>query len=249
MEDLTGIGKIAESQLANQIYNEAGSPAVKELGKLATDVTKTLRLFTAPFQLAALAQDRFQVWLEQARSRVPLERQVQAPANIAGPALKAMLFMEEDNPLAKMFVNLLSQTIDKDKQGNVHPGFVRILEQISPDEALLLYIIQCRNMSGYNYILRDVFEAEKLGVPSMVAHTSFSQDGFIYPDKMRMYFEHLESLCLVNCVEGKYGEVKIPDDKPEWKSYSWYMLSFFGNQFVSVCVQDVPEQIRNRPDE
>lgn len=55
MEDVAGLGKLAESKLANSIYDDGASLAVRELGAVAADVVKTLRLFTAPFQLAALS--------------------------------------------------------------------------------------------------------------------------------------------------------------------------------------------------
>lgn len=237
MEDLTGLGKLAESQLVNQVYNEAGSPAAKELGKLAADTTKTLRLFTAPFQLAALAQDRFQIWLDEARNRVPSERQIEAPSHIAGPALRAMLFMEAEKPLAKMFVNLLSQAIDKDRVGDVHPGFVHILEQISPDEALLLYKMKSMSIAGVNRLF-NVDVKDESGIATIESLTTFSKDGFLHPNRICLYFEHLEVLGLV--VHRKEDKIIPPKDKPEWAHYRYYSLTEFGTQFLSVCVQDVP---------
>lgn len=234
MKDLVGIGKVADSKLANKVYDDAGASAAKELGELATDVTKTLRLFTAPFQLAALAQDRFQVWLNEARNRVKKERQIEAPAQIAGPALRAMLFLELDNPLASLFINLLSKAIDKDSIEEVHPSFVFVLEQISADEALLLYQMRSIHIAGANRLHRLVTNSDK-GLPSTESLTNLKKDEFIFPNQIAMYLEHLESLNLLRLFDGK---VEVPKDKSDWKNFRWYVLTEFGSQFLRVCVPD-----------
>lgn len=232
MEDITGLGKLAESKLANSIYDDAASPAAREIGSAAADLLKTMRLFTAPFQLAAVAQDRFRRWLDEVRDRVPPERQVEAPPTIAGPALRAMQFMEEDNPLARMFVSLLSQAIDRDHQSGVHPAFVKVLEQISPDEALLLSKLRVTAILGANTV-HHVEDGEAVRVSSV---TSFPQDDFSDPDSISMYFDHLESLSLVR--HAKDIEVVPPPDHPEFKNYRWYELTSFGYRFLSVCGQE-----------
>lgn len=234
MQDLAGLGKLADSKLVKQVYKDAAAPAAKELGALAEDITKTLRLFTAPFQLAALAQDRFQIWLDEARSRVPLERQVEAPPSIAGPALRAMLFLDADDYLAKMFVNLLSKTIDKETTNDVHPSFVHVIEHIAPDEALLLYKLKSRVFLGVNRLYR----VEEANLATMESLTTFPTDDFLQPNRICMYFEHLEALNLV--AHNKDVKVTPPEDKPEWATYRYYALTEFGSQFLSVCVQELP---------
>lgn len=230
MEDLTGLGKIADSKLANNIYEDAGSPAIRELGGVAADLIKTMRLFTAPLQLAAVAQDRFKIWLDEARSRVPVEKQVEAPSNVSGPALRAMLFMEEKNPMAEMFVNLLSQAINKDAQQKVHPAFVNILEQICPDEALLLHKLQEKGLLGANGLteVRGQEAIEK-------SLTTFPQDEFIDPDSICMYFDHLEALCLV--AHRPDITIKPPKEHPEYADYRWYAITRFGARFLEICGQ------------
>ncbi|TOA11487.1 Abi-alpha family protein [Vibrio parahaemolyticus] len=233
MDDLGGLGKVADSKLVNKLYDDTASSSAKELGKLGADVTKTLRLFTAPFQLAALAQDRFEVWLNEARNRVPEDRQVTAPAHIAGPALKAMLFMEQDSPHAKYFVNLLSRAIDKSTVNEVHPAFVHLLEQISPDEALLLYKLQDLNIAGVGRLHHIGVKDEDYKMESL---TSFDQSDFAIPSHLSMYFEHLETMNLVRDL--KEDTIEIPEDKPMWKSFRWYGLTEFGTQFLNVCISD-----------
>lgn len=244
MEDITGLGKVADSKLANKLYDDAASPAVRELGDAAADVIKTLRLFTAPFQLAATAQDRFRNWLEKARNKVPEDRQVPASPSIAGPALQAMLFFEEDNPMADMFINLLSKAIDKDTKRSVHPGFVKALEHLSPDEAVLLTRLSQKCILGVQVLYR-ITNNEVERIESL---TTFSKNGFSDPDSIHMYFDHLVSLGL--CRHDTESKIITPKEHPEWKGYRWYRLTPFGVSFLSICGQNesIVKTNPNEPD-
>jgi hypothetical protein len=228
MEDIAGLGKIVDSKVVARAYEDAASPAAKEFGAAATDFVKTLRLFTAPFQLAAVAQDRFSRWLDEARNRVPPEKQVEAPPVVSGPALRAMLFMENENPMAGLFINLLSQAINRDTQKGIHPGFVTVLEQMNPDEALLLTCIQQNNIAGVSRL----FDLSNKTIRSL---TSFPQDNFIDPDNLFMYFEHLQSLCLIRSLHE--DTIILPEEKKHMENYKWYGLSAFGTRFLEVCGQ------------
>jgi hypothetical protein len=56
ISDLTGIGKVIDSEIAKETYKDAASPAMKEIGGFAQDAVKTFRLFTAPIQLLVSAE-------------------------------------------------------------------------------------------------------------------------------------------------------------------------------------------------
>ena len=234
MEDISGVGKVADSKLANSVYDDAVSPAAKELGKVGEDVTKTLRLFTAPFQLAAVAQDRFEIWLNEVRRRVPLERQVEARSHVAGPALRAMLFMDEANPLAAYFLNLLSHAIDKETANDVHPAFVNVLEQICPQEAVLLKHYY-QSLPGYighqlsHHVMSENSEIRLESYPVDISSVSSALN-------IRMYIDHLCTLGLLAINDswkftGKDGQ----DMRKEFPF--WHGVTEFGRAFCTICIQ------------
>jgi hypothetical protein len=233
LDDMVGLRKVTDSKLVNKLYDDGVSEAVRQLGEAAGDVVKGLRLFTAPFQLAAEAQDRFRKWLEEARRRVPEERQVPAAPSIAGPALRSMQFLEDESLIAEMFVSLLSKAIDRDAQQRVHPGFVKVLENISPDEAVLLTRLSQEAMLGVQVCHHLALGGE--GAGRIESLTTFSKVGFGSPDSIHMYFDHLESLGL--CRQRTDIEVVPPEEHPEWKRYRWYCLTPFGVAFLSICGQ------------
>jgi hypothetical protein len=116
MEDLTGLGKIAETELARTVYKDALSGAAQEGGKALTDLTKSFRLFMAPLQALAVVQDKLAGWFEEVRKSVPPERQTEAPASTTGPIIQRLIFEEEKSPVVDMFLGLLSRSIDTEKQ-------------------------------------------------------------------------------------------------------------------------------------
>ena len=219
-DDLTGLGKLADSALVKSAYDDAASGTLKQVGGMTTDVLKTFRLFTAPFQLAALAQDRFAKWLDQIRSQVPPERQTEASSSIAAPALRALFFTDDDNPLSVLFLELLKRAIDKERLNEAHPSFVGIIEQLTPDEALILYTL--RGKTRWLYYNRDTDD----DLPG------FPVDILTCPEHLEAYILHLKSLNLVSDSE----EVLLEDTSiirgPVIKSTA------FGDFFTKACIPE-----------
>ncbi|MDP2983711.1 MAG: Abi-alpha family protein [Candidatus Latescibacter sp.] len=220
VDDLTGLGKLADSQLVKLAYNDAASGPLKQVGGMTTDALKTFRLFTAPFQLAALAQDRFARWLDQVRSQVPEESQTEASSSIAAPVLRALFFMDDGNPLTVLFLELLKRAIDKERLNEAHPSFVGIIEQLTPDEALILYILRGKTRWLY-YNQSNDFDL-----------TEFPANQLAYPEHLEAYILHLKSLNLVSD-----GEEVIMDDTSTIES-SVIKSTAFGDFFTKACIPE-----------
>lgn len=135
--------QVLETQIARQLYKDLASNALREGGGLIVDVVKTVRLPTYyPFRFCAITFDKIQAGIEEAKRRVPKDRQVGAHPSIAMPVLERIGYEDDDSVLREMYINLLARAIDRERQGEAHPAFARIIEQLSPDEALLLYEIR-----------------------------------------------------------------------------------------------------------
>jgi hypothetical protein len=99
---------------------------------------KSLRLFLAPFQLAAAWQGRFEKFCERVRDRVPESEQCDAPAEIARPVMEAFASTSDDSPLMDMFEELMTKAIDKREAKKLSPEFPALIKSLSPLEALLI---------------------------------------------------------------------------------------------------------------
>jgi hypothetical protein len=77
-EDPTKVlSEILDSKTVEKVYDDGLSGPVSETGNALTDVVKTARLFTAPFQIAAAYQDRLRAWILRVVQKVPEERRIQ----------------------------------------------------------------------------------------------------------------------------------------------------------------------------
>ena len=98
---------------------------------------KTARLFLAPIQLAAAFQDRFEQLVDRIRNKVPEQRYQEAPAEVVGPAIQQMQYLDDETLSWEMFEELLTSSIDVEAIAKVHPSFVHVISQLSRDEALI----------------------------------------------------------------------------------------------------------------
>jgi hypothetical protein len=221
INDLTGLGKIIDSEVAKEAYKDGVADALKEVGGLAADVLKGLRCITLPFVLAGRWRERLLRDIEECRKKVPDERQVESPPEIAGPIIERIRFIEDTNPLRQMFLNLLTASINKERQRKAHPAFVMILSQMSRDEAVLLKLIATSDVR----------------VSHMVQHAAplyscSSTSEFASLQELPAAINHLDSLGLVSegtslFYDGGVGATKVT-------------LTEFGEKFADACMEIEP---------
>lgn len=136
------IKAIADIVKAVPVYEDAIQPAAKELGKSLTLVAKAINVALAPIKLLVWGYDKIEGYLneslEQKLAHVPVEDIIPAPLNIAGPAIEALRFSGHDECLRDLYANLLAAAMDRNTTDKAHPGFVEIIKNLSPDEAVLL---------------------------------------------------------------------------------------------------------------
>lgn len=73
------------------------------------------------------------------RESVPEENQIPAPASLTVPLIERIKYLEDENYLTDLYLNLLTRAIDKDRVNEAHPAFFHIIEQLSPDEAYFCF--------------------------------------------------------------------------------------------------------------
>lgn len=136
--DLTGVGKVINSEVAKRSYDEAFSPAMREFGELSKESLKAFRLFTAPIQLMAAYQDRFASFCQRVREKVPEEHQREAAPDVARPVMEAFASTSDDSPLMSMFEELMANAIDDRQAEKLSPTFAPLIQSLSPLEAKLI---------------------------------------------------------------------------------------------------------------
>ena len=102
---------------------------------------------------------------------VPEERRIPPDPTVVVPALLALSYSMEKDNLRNMYANLLAKSMDSATAGGVHPSFVDVVTQLTPDEGRMLGALAVNDAHFYDiYFLgvgtRDYVE-EKVGVSEL----------------------------------------------------------------------------------
>ncbi len=237
MADLEKLANILGADTVKKIYEDGLSNSTQETGKILTDFIKAARLFTAPIQLLASYQDRLTKHFERVRNSVSEENQIEAPASLSGPILERLKYLDDDNYLTDLYINLLSRAIDKERINEAHPAFFHIIDQLSPDEAYFLFRLKDKEIDITTYMDLD-HNANKF-INYQITKTELPATEFVFPEHFHMYYSHMESLNLVNWpVHDKEYPRNEANVQTGLIQHSKIMLTDFGKLFVKACVPE-----------
>ncbi len=136
------LGAVTKSQgVLHALYTDLAAPGVQQVGKALETVLKTGNILLLPLRMlneyaAAFEKVNFAAIADRF-SRIPEDDIVDVRPEIGVPILEK-LAITHDPDLRRLFIELLASAADKKKVGLAHPSFVRVIESLSPDEALLL---------------------------------------------------------------------------------------------------------------
>ncbi len=231
--DLTGLGQVINSEVAKRTYADGLSPAVRQVGALTTDSIKTLRLFTAPLQLLAAYQDRFEKFCERVREKVPESEQCDAPPEIARPVMEAFASTSDDSLMMKMFEELMAKAIDKRESKKLSPVFPELIKSLSPLQALLITTLN----RGDQYT-DDLFNRTSNIIVQRVGANFRFEDygGHEHHLTLVQDLEHKKLVTLMaqqQVPEGLYPSVKVPAGLDFYRMI--IRLTMFGKWFTGTC--------------
>ena len=226
----------------DKVYQDALSPAMKQIGKSLESVAKTSRFLLAPFEYLAAQHTRWERYLKKVSENVKEENLVEGHPQIVIPTIEGLSLCDEDSLLSELFINLLANSIDSTKQDLAHPAFPNIIKQLSHDEAVILYFLKKKS---YKLKRQSDLNAEgTLFVKHTTLEEEFPLDKLQYPDHIWLYMNHLHSLNIA-------GTYKLPNPEYLWEEIpsmqkrqigvieqSERRLDEFGNLFARSCVPD-----------
>lgn len=125
-------------ELGLEVYKDAASPAVSELGKVAGRSVKAL---LAPIRGFLWCWEQIEEYVEkevQKRlEKVPEEKRKSPDPEIAVPLLQSLTYTAQNETLREMYIALLANAMDKSKDNLVHPSYVDIIKKMNRLDALL----------------------------------------------------------------------------------------------------------------
>lgn len=134
--------KEATKEIAKDVYSDVGKPIAKPTGELLGLVPRAIKAALSPLEKWILRQEynvkETRKLLEKKLENVPPELIEEPEPYIAVPAIQNISYCMDNEDLRDMYANLLANSMNKVVKKGVHPGFVEIIKQMSPDEAKIM---------------------------------------------------------------------------------------------------------------
>lgn len=136
------------------IAKNAVEPASKNVGEalgtftgfFANVVLYPLKCLNAKFEQKAIAFERK---MQEKYNNIPQENRTDAPVNILGPVLESLKYNIDEEYMQELFANLLSDCMDKTKQGRVHPKYVKTISSMNEVDAKIFNYLYTTHQTKY----------------------------------------------------------------------------------------------------
>lgn len=138
--------------LAPEVYKDVAKPALQEVGSVAG---RTVKALLSPLRGLLWGWEKIEVFVENAvkerLDRIPDDKRKSPDPEIAVPLLQALTYTAQNETLRDMYVNLLANSMNIDKNNIVHPSFVEIIKQMNSLDAKVFD--ELAQETGYQKIL------------------------------------------------------------------------------------------------
>jgi len=186
------------------VYQDALQPVAKEIGTSLQIAGKTVRMALAPFTALVWGYEKLADYLDvvltEKLKNVPPERIITPSPTVAVPVLAALRISAEEPSLRELYANLLATSMDQETARNVHPAFVASIQQMTPDEARIIQLMETRRAIpmitvGVGFKILNPMDVHTEHLP----HFSLIADeaGCAHPDLWPTYLTNLARLGLV----------------------------------------------------
>lgn len=257
------VAKEVVKAIAKETYEDGGKPIVKPTGELVGLVPRAIKAALAPVEKWVLQKEyniaETKRLLEEKLNNVPPEYIVAPEAHIAVPAMQYISYCQDNDELRNMYANLLASSMISVVKNGVHPGFVEIIKQLSPDEAKIL-----RYISKTERVPTITVRYENNNGEGIEIIENFSNIGELSdcenPLDINKYFTNLIRLGLLEKApvlssltkkelydplkNNKYILSYLDDERIKGTNYnkarimeSYMTITEFGKSFCEICIQ------------
>lgn len=249
IEQVTGI--------VEKTYDDVVHPSAKSIGNTLSLVPRTVGVWLGKWEKWIInGEESIRLTAEAVQekaSKIPEEKLTQPEQYVAIPAIQQLSYCYDSEELREMYANLLVSSMNLDTKYQVHPSFVDIIKQLTPDEAKLL-----RKLSkGNSYPLVDVILKYSDGGYNVLAHnfTDVAEDVCDCPRNIFSYLDNFERLKFIEISymtqlsdESRYvalnnhPEIRqlmslpVVDGQNKEIKKGIFELTAFGKDFIKICL-------------
>lgn len=124
------------SKLLPEVYKDLAQPVAKEIG---TVLGRSAKALLSPIRGFLWGWERIEQvvtdGLEQRFEKIGNEKRKTPEPEIAVPLMQALTYTAQNETLREMYLNLLANSMNTDKEKDVHPSFVELIKQMNSLDA------------------------------------------------------------------------------------------------------------------
>lgn len=254
----------ATGQIAGQVYNDGLQPAIKETGKALALIPQTINAALVPLRKWIVKSEynfaETQKLLEQKLSQVDAEHIVTPEAYVAIPAMQAISYSMDSKELRNLYANLLARSMIDLEKDKVHPAFIEVIKQLTPNEAKFIDLIKDKfelplidvlrythgssfeiDLRNFSLILENMYDndADHIKYSEMFINNLCRLKIIDIPSWTRMtgnsIYQDLESHHIVT----KLLKEKLVNGQYREIYRKKFDITAFGREFINVCVKDL----------
>lgn len=260
--DKTFVGEIIDqsSGVLEKAYDDLAHPSIKSVGNTLSLVPRTVGVWLGKWEKWVInGEESIRLTgqaVQEKAARIPEEKLTEPEAYVAIPAVQQLSYCYDSEELREMYANLLVSSMNKDTKSSVHPSFVDIIKQLTPDEAKLLQAI--KDTGGYLPLidLQLKLGPDRGHVKVLSNYTNICNSICENPLNVSAYIENLDRLKLICILEDIHLTDKnryVPLENDQYilaykqaplseeesfniKQKSFYVTSF-GKSFIKTCIE------------
>lgn len=234
------------NELAPEVYKDLLQPSIKEVGKNLVVVARAISIALAPLEVSVWGYDKIRSWLSASLASKLATSEPEniqpAPLHIAGPAIMNLAFCHDQEELRELYANLLASAMLKDKEPALHPSFVQVIQQLHPDEALILsYLAKVEKLGSW--ILESIWEAltsvekefEQVCIEAKVTNIKNSDTYLDNLTRLRILSKELSTETTFNPHSAYDSQAYADSYKKE--THEWVVMTSFGIAFINACIR------------
>lgn len=261
----------SSKEIAKEAYNDTVHPTAKNVGGFFGTlsgffnhvVMYPLKKLNIEYEQKAIAFERK---TKQKYENIPIENRVEPELHIVGPAMESLKYNIMQDDLAELFSNLLVSDMDSRTQKLCSPNLVKIIEQMSPNDARMFKQIYIKCISDSNYAIpigilqisnsSNYYINDKDNIPEYLTEIStdnfmglsksivnLKRLGLIDVDFLRSFtdenkYEALLDEPFIKSLANNYSSIRGHIYNPKFTQRGVLQLNSLSHDFAKVCLRD-----------
>lgn len=133
--------------------------------------------------------------------QIPEEKLVEPEPYVAIPAIQQISYCQNSEELRDLYANLLTSSMNADKKWQVHPSFVDIIKQLTPDEAKIIRSIPNFKNNFMPAIDVKLTDKNASGTGHQIFITNFTTIGFNVIENKENICSYIDNLVRLKILE------------------------------------------------